>query len=176
MKNESQDFDIPDLERFLDETATYETRELIKRVQAAGSRLRQLAEQVSVQQLSDQATWTAYDVLVHVAVLSKFYSVLAYRIGTGKVREVDLLPAIRDRDSAAQRLAGLDATQLATMAINDHARLIAYLEGAPPSELRAAAEMRQGGYLTVDVAARQLMCGHLEEHLTQLERLVVGQE
>ena len=174
MKDESQHFDVPDLDRFLDDTATHEARSLVRRIQAAGSQLRQLSEDVTTQQLSSERIWTAYDVLAHVAVLSKYYSVLAYRVGTGKVREIDLLPAIRDRDSAAQKFAGVSARQLADMAVNDHDRLITYLDGATPSELRASAEMPQGGRLTVDVIARQLLCGHLEEHLAQLEKLVIA--
>jgi hypothetical protein len=138
--------------------------------------LRQLSEQVTTQQLSDATTWTAYDVLAHVAVLSKYYSVLAYRVGTGKVREIDLLPAIRDRDPAAQKFSGVTARELADMATNDHDRLIAYLDGATPAALRASAAMPLGGHLTVDVIARQLLCGHLEEHVAQLESLLAADQ
>ena len=175
MKDESQHFDVPDLDRFLNDTAAYEAHALVRRLQTAGARLQQLSEQVTSRQSSDQSAWTAHDVLVHVAVLSKYYSVLAYRIGTGKVQEIDLMPAIRARDSAGQKLADLDARQLAEMAIADHTRLIEYLNGATPAELRTSAAMQQGGTLTVDVAARQLLCGHLEEHLAQLETLVAAE-
>jgi hypothetical protein len=175
MKDESQHFDTPDLDHFLDETAVYEAHALVRRLVAAGARLRELSEHVTVQELSDQHVWTAYDVLVHAAVLSKYYSVLAYRIGTGKVREIDLMPAIRGRDSTGQKLAGPGAREIADAAIADHARLIAYLNGATPAELRAAAVMQQGGSLTVDVVARQLLCGHLEEHLVHLEKLIAAE-
>lgn len=170
MKDQSRQFGTADLDAFLDETARNEVRPLVSRIRAAGVRLSQLAEHVTRSAADDSDSWSAYDILAHVAVLSKFYSVLTYRVGTGQLSSLDLLPAIQDRDPAARKLAGVEPRELARMAVRDHDRLISFLETAEPSNLRALLDLRDGRMITAETIARQLMCGHMEDHLNQLER------
>jgi hypothetical protein len=74
-------------------------------------------------------------VLAHIAVLSKFYGVVAYQIGCGRLTEIDLLRQIVLRDVVGDRFARQPPAQLVALAQEDHRRTMQWLQSAAPRPL-----------------------------------------
>lgn len=108
--------------------------------------------------------------LAHIAVLSKFYGVLTYKIGAGEIDDIGLLEKVHLRDVFGERLAGKPAGELVALARADHDQTARYLRIAAPAELRRTAADGMGGVLSAEEVARLALVSHLETHLDQLER------
>ena len=169
MRVESTGFTGQDLERFLEELVERDREVLVQRLQRASARLAELAPRVPEEPPSDSPTWNAREVLAHVAVLSKFYGVTAYRIGRGELAELDLAGQVALRDVQGERLARLPAAELLAMAQADHRRTLDWLARASPPELRRRCDMGGGLSMSAEEVLRLPLCAHLEQHLEQLE-------
>ena len=108
--------------------------------------------------------------LAHIAVLSKFYGVLTYQVGSGKMTELDLLPQVRDRDVAGEQMSSLPPEQVLAFAQRDHQRTIAYLRSADAVAMQRRAIFWDGLSMSAWAIAQLPLCAHLEMHLDQLER------
>lgn len=171
MKIESTAFTAQHMHDFLDELLLAERDSLVARLEAAGERLRHLAGRVP-EGASEGDGWTAHEVLAHIAVLSKFYGVLVYRIGSGALTELDLLGNVNLRDVAGEQLARVAPAELVEMALADQRRTAGYLRGAGADALQRQATLSSGGTMSASEIARLPLVAHLESHLAQLEALV----
>jgi len=109
-------------------------------------------------------------VLAHIAVLSKFYGVLTYQVGSGRITELDFLPQVQDRDVAGEQLSSLAPDQLLAFAQRDHQRTITYLRSANVKAMQRRVVLSEGLSMTAGEIAQLPLCAHLEMHLDQLER------
>ena len=114
--------------------------------------------------------WSANEVLAHITVLSKFYGVLTYQVGSGKMTELDLLRQVQDRDVAGQQLSSLPPDQLLAFAQRDHQRTIAYLRSADAEAMKRRVVFSDRFSMSAEEIASMPLCAHLEIHLGQLER------
>jgi len=169
MEIESTTFGTAELGNFLDELVDGDRQALVGRLERASERLGELAARVPDEGPAGGGGWTAKEVLAHVAVLSKFYGVLGYRIGTGALTELDLLGQVHLRDVMGQQMAERPAAELAAMARTDHRRTLAWLRGAAPAHLRRRCSMGDGSSMTAEEVIRLPLTSHLELHLAQLE-------
>ena len=173
MKIESTSFGPAEVADFLDELIDRDRRALVERLSRASERLGDLASCVPERRAEpaagDAAQWSAHEVLAHIAVLSKFYGVIAYQIGSGRLTEIDLLGQIVLRDVMGDRFARQPPAQLATLAQEDHRRTIKWLQSAVPADLRRRCDTGGGGSMSAEEVARLALCTHLEQHLDQLE-------
>jgi hypothetical protein len=187
---ESPAFTEREMRSFLDEVTDHERRHLIGRVQAASARLGALFEgphptlprergrdeSVSThpalprERGRETDSWNGHDVLVHIAVLSKFYGMLAYQVGSGKVSNVELLEYVRARDVAGEQLSSQSDNELLTTIQQDHQRTITYLESADSEALHRRATLYEGFSMSALELALLGLCSHLEIHIDQLER------
>ncbi len=175
MRIESPDFTEREILGFLDEFGDHERRRLADRLEAGSTRLAELVQSLSVPSPSGGASgsgdeWNAQEVLAHIAVLSKFYGVLTYQVGSGKIRELDLLPQVQDRDLAGEQLSSLPPDQLLAFAQRDHQRTIAYLRSADAEAMKRRVVFSDGFSMSAGEIAQLPLCAHLEIHLDQLER------
>jgi hypothetical protein len=108
-------------------------------------------------------------VLAHIAVLSKFYGSLTYRVGSGKLTEFDLLENVTQRDVAGEMMSRLPASELVEMAVADQRRTAQYLRAATPADLRRQANVNDRLEISAHDVAALPLCAHLELHLEQLE-------
>ncbi len=157
----------------LDEFRDHERRRLADRLEAASMRLAELVRKIpspSGDGSGRADDWTAQEVLAHIAVLSKFYGVLTYQVGSGKITELDLLPQVRDRDVAGDQMSSLPPEQLLAFAQRDHQRTIAYLRSANAEAMQRRAIFSEGLSMSAWEIAQLPLCAHLEMHLDQLER------
>jgi hypothetical protein len=172
---ESPAFTEREVREFLDEFGDHERRRLADRLEADSARLSDLAIE-SLPNIPSPSggesgpEWTGHEVLAHIAVLSKFYGVLTYQVGSGKVTTLDLLPQVQDRDVAGAQLSSLPPDQLLAMAQRDHQRTIAYLRSAETAALQRRAVFYEGLSMSAAEIAQLPLCAHLEIHLDQLER------
>lgn len=176
MEIESTSFVGADLDRFLDELVDQDRRALIERLERASARLEELAERMPDAPAGEGDGWSAQEVLAHIAVLSKFYGVLAYRIGTGAMTELDLLGQVHLRDVAGERMARQPATELVRMATADHRRTLQWLGAATPPDLRRRCRTGPDASMSAEEFARLALCAHLELHLRQLEAAIEGRQ
>jgi hypothetical protein len=167
VKIESTAFTPADLDGFMDELLERERLSLIGRLESDSERLGRLVERIPAQGAPAEG-WTAVEILAHIAVLSKFYGVLVYKIGSGQMEELDLIGNVHLRDVMGARLAELPPAQLLEMAQTDHRRTIDFLKGAGAAELRRRASTGEGAHLTAGEIARLPLIAHLEGHLDQL--------
>jgi hypothetical protein len=114
--------------------------------------------------------WSGHEILAHIAVLSKFYGTVTYRVGTGKLSQIELLEAVQSRDPAGQQLSSLSADELLAMAQADHQRTITYLRSADSAAMQRRAVLYEGFSMSATEIAQLPLCAHLEIHLDQLER------
>src|SRR2546421_7828099 len=170
MRVESPAFTEREMRGFLDEVTDHERRRLIDRLQAASAGL---AEQVKAglgQQTSGHQDWNGHDVLAHIAVLSKFYGMLTYQVGSGKLTEIELLQHVQARDVAGEQLSALSDGELLAIAQREHQRTIAFLQSADGTAMHRRATLNDGFSMSALELALLGLCSHLEIHLAQLER------
>jgi hypothetical protein len=170
---ESPEFTEREILASLDEFRDHERQQLADRLEADSRRLAELVRNIpstSGQGSAPGDGWTANEVLAHIAVLSKFYGVLTYQVGSGKTTELDLLPLVRDRDVAGEQMSSLPPEQLLGFAQRDHERTIAYLRSADSEAIQRRAAFWEGHSMSAWEIAQLPLCAHLEMHLDQLER------
>ena len=167
---ESPAFTERDMRAFLDEAVDHERRRLADRLEADSARLAELVRKIPVGIQAPSPEWTGHEVLAHIAVLSKFYGTVTYRVGSGKLSRVELLEAVQSRDPAGEQLSSLPADQLLAMAQSDHQRTITYLRSADSAAMQRRAILYEGFSMSAAEIAQLPLCAHLEIHLDQLER------
>lgn len=171
MKIESPGFTAADLEQYRDELTDHERLVLADRLERASARLETLGLEVGEQPSGSEAEWNPREVLAHIAVLSKFYGMLAYKIGSGQMTELDLLGNVNLRDVLGEQLAHEPATSLIAMARSDHQRTVRYLRSADAAAMRRECVVDGGrSVMRAEDVAREALIGHLELHVEQLER------
>jgi DinB superfamily len=170
MKIESTSFGPAQLAGFFGELIDRERLVLVERLERASARLEELAGRVPPDAIpGDAGAWSSLEVLAHIAVLSKFYGVVAHKVGTGTMTELDLLGQVNMRDVMGQQFAQRDPADLAASAQADHRRTIEWLRRASPADLLRRCDTGGGRSMTAEDVARLALCGHLEQHLDQLE-------
>src|SRR5438309_12118562 len=115
--------------------STYRDRErqlLADRLQRISDRLAEIGPHVSSRQ-SDEAEWNAHEVLAHLAVVSKFYGVLAHSIESGKLTDMNLPRTVNLRDAAGKRMSEREPAELLHMTRADHHRTINTLRTVDPA-------------------------------------------
>ena len=175
MKIESPAFTAADLEHYGDELIDHERNVLAGRLERASARLAELGSQVEQPAPGQGDGWTPQEVLAHIAVLSKFYGMLTYKIGSGQMTELDLLGNVHLRDVLGEQLAKEPAENLVAMALADHRRTVEYLRSADAAAMRRECVV-DGGRTMMRAAdvAREALIGHLELHVEQLEKVLAG--
>ena len=169
MKIESPSFTQSDIDSFLDEQVDHERIHLVERLEAASDKLAALVPRISSNR-SEGGDWTAHETLAHIAVLSKFYGVLVYRIAGGQMTEVDLIGNVNLRDVAGDQMAAMSPDDLLQAIRADHARTAKLLGTVAPSALRKSATLETGESITAEFIARYPLVNHLEQHIEQLEK------
>jgi len=169
MKIESTEFGSDDLTRYLEELIDHDRLHLAGRLEKLSDQLGELGARVPDAAPSGGGAWTAQEVLAHIAVLSKFYGMLTYRVGSGKMTELDLLGNVNLRDVLGEQLARESPSRLVEMAREDHRRSVEYLRAADATALQRTCVI-DGGRATMTAAdfARLPLIAHLEGHLDQL--------
>ena len=171
MKIESPEFTAADLDHYRDELTDHERLVLADRLEHASARLEGLGTEVGEQPPGSDPEWNPREVLAHIAVLSKFYGMLAYKIGSGQMTELDLLGNVNLRDVLGQQLAQEPAAALIAMARSDHERTVRYLRSADAAAMRRECVVDGGrSVMRAEDVAREALIGHLELHVEQLAR------
>src|SRR5207247_5162485 len=171
MKIESPAFTLDDVKTFMDTYLDRERNLLADRLQIASERLAALAPRIKAEH-GDENSWSAHELLAHLAVLSKFYGVLVHRISSGQLPNMDLLEAVHLRDTVGHQMSQLEPADLLLMAVIDHERTIKTLRTTEVGALRQSAELGDGITMTAEEVARLPLISHLEMHIDELERLV----
>jgi len=174
MRIESTEFTGERVAAFLDELFDLDRQELAARLRRASAKLELLGLRMSRRQDSVGDSWTPLEILAHIAVLSKFYGVLTYRIATGQISEVDFLGEVKKRDVLGHELSQRSAEELIEMALIDQKKTINFVLGADAELFRRKCQIGAGQWLTAEEVARVALCTHLEQHLDQLERSLVA--
>ncbi len=144
------------------------------RLEAAGRRLEALRPRLLALgdgDSRDSESWTAGETLAHLALISKLYGVIAYRVASGKETHYDLLGIVRLRDVAGEQASHLPPEQHLDAIAADHARTLQYVRSAPIEHLEREADTGVEGLRmkAIDIFRLPLV-GHLELHLDQLEK------
>jgi len=171
MKIESPAFTLDDVKTFMDTYLDRERNLLADRLQLASERLAALAPRIKAEQ-GDESSWSAHELLAHLAVLSKFYGVLVHRISTDQLPNMNLLEAVHLRDTVGHQMSQLEPADLVRMTVADHERTIKTLRTSDPQALRKTAELGDGITMTAEEVARLPLVSHLELHIDQLEKLL----
>ncbi len=171
MKIESPAFTLDDVRTFMDTYLDRERNLLADRLQLASERLAALAPRIKAEQ-GDESSWSAHELLAHLAVLSKFYGVLVHRISTDQLPNMNLLEAVHLRDTVGHQMSQLEPADLVRMTVADHERTIKTLRTSDPQALRKTAELGDGITMTAEEVARLPLVSHLELHIDQLEKLL----
>jgi uncharacterized damage-inducible protein DinB len=174
MKVESPDFTEQELEGFVDELIEHERGVLVDRLERASDRLAALAARIPKDQPPDEEGWNPHEVLTHIAVLSKFWGMAAYKIAKGDWTELPLVENVRLRDVVGQQLVALPDEELIEQARADHRRSLAFLRSVAPADLRREVVADGRWRMTAEDVARRSLVGHLEMHLDQLEAALAG--
>jgi hypothetical protein len=169
MKLESPSFTRQQVDAFRAELMEHDRDLLVKRLEAAGARLREQIGRVVAGEGTEDGDWNAHEVLAHVAVLSKFYGVAAKRIADGSWEEFDLLAFVSQRDVAGSEAARMPVAELAAAIEKDHGRTLEFLRAVDPRELYRRAAIGEGESMSAEEVIRLALCAHLELHLAQLE-------
>ncbi len=171
MKIESPAFTLDDVKTFMDTYLDRERNLLADRLQLASERLAALAPRIKAGH-GDENSWSAHELLAHLAVLSKFYGVLVHRISTDQLPNMNLLEAVHLRDTVGHQMSQLEPADLVRMTVADHERTIKTLRTSDPQALRKTAELGDGITMTAEEVARLPLVSHLELHIDQLEKLL----
>lgn len=173
MKIESPSFTQSDLQGFLDETRETERLHLVGRLETLDARLDALAPRLEAEPVDARHGdgWTAHEVLAHMAVLSKFYGVVAYQIGSGKATEFNLPEFVSLRDVVGEQAAQEPVAELLQQVRESHEKTLGWLRRATAADLerRATTGMDRDPEMTAGEVVRLVLCAHLEQHLDQLE-------
>ena len=169
MKLESLAFDQAQLDVFRRQLMEHDRELLVRRLEAAGARVAELAASVSEEAAASDG-WNAREVLAHVAVLSKFYGVAAKQVAAGAWAEIDLLAFVNQRDVAGEATARLPVDEIAAMAAADNRRTVEFLRNAEVESLYRRASIGEGVSWSAEEIVRLALCAHLELHLEQLAR------
>ena len=173
MKIESPSFTQADIVGFLDETREIERRHLVGRLESIVARLDTLAPRLEAEPVDTRHGdgWTAHEVLAHMAVLSKFYGVVAYRIGTGKGTEFNLPEFVGLRDVVGEQAAQEPVAELLRQLRESHQKTLQWLGSASVADLerRATTGIDRDPEMSAGEVVRLILCAHLEQHLDQLE-------
>ena len=170
MKIESTRFTRDDMLAFATELRDHERLVLADRLEAGSARLAAVVERLDAA-VDGQEGWSAHEVLAHIAVFSKFYGVLTYKVGSGEYQEIDLLGNIQKRDVLGERVARQPAAALLASIRDDHQRTIAFLRSADAVDIQRRAAMGEGVSMSAEEIARLLLVAHLEQHIAQLESI-----
>ena len=171
MKIESPSFTLDDIRAFMSSYRDRERDLLAGRLQRISDRLAELGPRVAAE-AGDDSAWNAHEILAHIAVVSKFYGVLVYRIASGKMEDVNLLEAVNLRDAAGHQMAQLPPEELVRMSLADQQRTIQALRETDAASLQRSARMDDGTAMTAEEVARLPLVTHLEMHIEQLEKLL----
>jgi hypothetical protein len=174
MTTESEAFTVDDVLAFLREASALERQHLAGRLVAASERLAHLAPRIGDSDGAGDGDWSAIQLLAHVAMVTRFYGWLAHEIGTGRTKDSDLLPQIRQRDHIGAEMAALPRDQLLAMSRTNLARSAAYLRTASFEDLRRTATLAEGLVMSAEEVARLQLCVHVEDHLDQMERTLLA--
>lgn len=173
MKIESTAFTVADLDKYRDELIDHERLVLADRLESASTRLGEIALQVGEDGDTDGEGWSPREVLAHIAVLSKFYGMLTYKIGSGQMSELDLLGNVNLRDVLGEQLAKEAPSALVDMARLDHRRTVDYLRSADAAAMRRECVVDGGrAVMRAEDVAREALIAHLELHVDQLEKVL----
>ena len=168
MKIESTGFTAADLEHYRDELTDHERMVLADRLEKASERLLELAPRIGAS-TGEAEGWNAREVVAHISVLSKFYGMLTYKIGSGQMTTLDLLGGVQLRDVLGQQLSREDPAVLVERSVADHRRTIEYLRSADAAAMRRECVIDGGRtVMRADDVAREALIGHLELHVRQL--------
>jgi len=169
---ESPEFTEREIRGFLDDFEDHERRRLADRLEADSTRLAELVRNIPSPARGGGSgdEWSAGEVLAHIAVLSQFYGVLTYQVGSGKITELDYLPQVQLRDVAGEQLSSLPPDRLLALAQRDHQRTIGYLRSADAGAMKRRVVLSEGFSMTAGEIAQLPLCAHLEMHLDQLEK------
>lgn len=168
MKIESAAFTRADLDAFSDQLLEHERLVLADRLEKASARLGALGPRLKAGPGAGE--WSAHEVLAHIAVLSKFYGVLVYKISTGQLTELDILGNVHLRDVLGEKLSETPPAELLAMALKDQARALKVLQSTDAPSLRREARLEDGKAMSAEQVARYALINHLETHIDQLER------
>jgi hypothetical protein len=171
MKIESPTFTADDVKSFMNTYLERERDLLADRLQRVSERLAVVGPKVKAES-SDDAEWSAHEILAHLAVVSKFYGVLVHRIASGKLSEMNLLEAVNLRDPAGRQMSQLDPSELVRMTLADQERTINTLRTVDPASLRRSARVDGDMTMTAEEVARLPLITHLEMHIEQLEKML----
>jgi hypothetical protein len=175
VKIESPAFTAADLEHYSDELNDHERQVLADRLERASAKLTELGRHPGLERVGAVDGWSPTEVLAHIAVLSKFYGMLTYKIGSGQLTELDLLGNVHLRDVLGEQLATKPPGELLQMALTDHRRTVEYLRSADASAMRRRCVLDGGrAVMRAEDVAREALVGHLELHVEQLERALAG--
>ena len=175
MKIESPSFTAADLDAFLDDLWDNDRSALVERLERASARLGELAvrmreeSETGARDTDEADGWRPREILAHVAVLSKFYGMLTYKVATGAIEDLDLVGNVHLRDVLGDQISRLPVARLVEMAQGDHRRTVDYLRQARGADLRRSVRLSHGGELSAGDIARLALVSHLEQHLLQLE-------
>ena len=172
MRIESPEFTEREIRGFLDDFEDHERRRLADRLEADSTRLAELVRNIPSPAPGGGSgdEWSAGEVLAHIAVLSQFYGVLTYQVGSGKITELDYLPQVQLRDVAGEQLSSQPPDRLLALAQRDHQRTIGYLRSADAEAMKRRVVLSEGFSMTAGEIAQLPLCAHLEMHLDQLEK------
>jgi hypothetical protein len=169
MKIESPEFTAADLDGYRDELIDHERGVLADRLERASARLAELGGRVTAEPASEHDGWNPREVLAHIAVLSKFYGMLTYKVGSGQTTELDLLGNVNLRDVLGAQLATEAPVALVENACADHRRTVEYLRAADAAAMRRECVVDGGrAVMRAEDIAREALIGHLEIHVEQL--------
>jgi hypothetical protein len=167
---ESPTFTDREMRAFLDEFVDHERERLAERLETISARLVEIVSRGVSNPPNGQQEWTGHEVLAHMATVAKFYGVLAYQVGAGKVTATDLLTMVHMRDAATEQLGAQSDDELLAAVLRDHQRTISYLRSADAAAMNRKATLYEGFSMSAMEIATLPLCAHLELHLDQLER------
>lgn len=168
MKIESPAFTQADVDRFETELLEHERLALADRLEKVSARLAAVGSRVM--RGGGDESWSAHEVLAHIAVVSKFYGVIVHKISSGQMTEIDLLGYVNLRDVAGEQMAEMDPDEILRAALADQQRTARLLRSSDAGSLRREARLKAGGTITAEYVARLPLINHLETHVEQLER------
>jgi len=170
MRIESPSFTERELRGFLDEFIDQERQRLAERLETISARLVEIVSNGVSNKPNGQQEWTGHEVLAHMATVSKFYGVLAYQVGSGKITQTNLLDMVHMRDGAAEQMSSLSDDELLAAILRDHQRTVSYLRSADAAAMQRKASVYEATSMTAMEIATLPLCAHLERHLDQLDR------